>query len=1852
MGPFAGYPDYEITAQLDSNQSHILYRALKKPENLPVILKTLVPGATPAQIARFFKEAEHLQVLNGAQGIVELHDTVKTGQLAALILKDIGGEPLHHVFISRRPSLPQFFHIAIRLTEMLEVIHSKGLIHQDINPANIIFSLKDNRVQIIDFDLTTVWNEELGPAPGRGQGTLGYMAPEQTGRTHRRVDFRSDFYSLGVTFYWLLSGRLPFTAETEMELVAQHLAMPAPRLDQVVPRLPAALVRIVDKLLQKAPEDRYQSDAGLRADLAYCQELCAKGESALDFTPGMRDQPLHLQLSSQLFGRETLRREMRNRLKEAVARQAVIWTVAGHAGVGKSRLVQAVAADLLAEGGVFCEGKFDPVNRAIPYFGWSLALGAWLRGLLTLPATELEQWRQTLNAAIGGRGKPLADMLPLLETVIGAQPDLPDVPGAEARNRFLFIFSGLLQCMASQGGPIIIFLDDIQWADDASLDLMETALMGRSLPGLLIIAAFRDEELGQSARAASLLERLGASGTAHISSNLASLTLASVGSLVAGNFKRDAHRASPLARLIHKKTAGNPYFIQQLLQSLFAAGELRFDSATGQWDWDIDAITRRPLALTAVELTVNRLNRLVPETQDVLRRAACMGVRFSPMDISLTLGKSEPAVRGMLAPALLEGFILPGGDGDYLFSHDRVRQAVYESISPDTRAATHLAIGRALFEKLPPAVARERLVELTTQLNFGAGLITSEEQRLRLAEINRDAETKARQNAAFTDAEHFIDMGIRLLPPAAWERNYSLAFDLHRDKAQILYLAQDQQAADRVVDLLTQKARTVVEKARLFRMRIAYHSVANNFATAIALSLDALREMGVDVPLNPAEQDIAAEQAALARVMGVDGLASLLRRPLAEDPEKAVLQDILVTALTPAYISNPPLFVLVALRLLRLTFEHGVTANTPAALVFYSAILAVRKRIDEAYDAGLLALRMLDRTDTRAVKARVLFLFATTIAHWRRPMEAALPELTQAVQAGIEAGDVEFAAYSLNHYHFQRIFMGRDLAAVIKGYEETRAAMEGLRQKMTLDHFNLIEQFVLNLGEGAADPALIKGARVDEAEEEKELIRTGNTFSLTALYMFQAFLRYFFGRKAEAKEKIAMALTHVASTTGMIHQPLEVFLQSLILGDYLESADEAATSEELETLRANAALYQSWAEKSEINYGSKRLMVEAALLRAGKQPLEEILPLYDEAARQSELRQNRWDQAIAHEQAAELLYARGLPRLALPYLRQAVFAYQLWGAHAKVNELEARFKDALDRDAQPEGGAADRSSSSSDRSLVRLDVETVVNASKAMSNISDLDELLVVIMKILTANAGAQTGYLLRPGPEGLVIEVQAGMGIPAKRLTPPVLAESSGLVSPAVARYVSRTGQKALLHDAEASAQFGADEYVRQKKIRSLLCMPLIVQREIQALLYLENNLASGAFTEEREELLNVLGAEAAISLRNATLFENLQKKTDSLKESESFLRALFEGTSAAVLLLDDSGILDCNHSTGRMFGVAGKAGIIGKRLADFTPERQPSGEASALVERRQIETARKQGASRFEWAMKGPENRLFYTEALLTPITYRDRAILHVIITDVDARVRFEKKNQELDEERRFFTAVTAHELVTPVTYLQAALALADEIVKGKGGGNALPQMKRVIEDSFARLSRLAKNTALLNSLNSFDLKMRGTPAPLMGTLEATLSTARAEIERHKRKIIMETDDLARLERAWILCDPILIDRLFTELLSNAVKYTPDNGQIEARWKFSGNSVTINITDHGIGLSPAELERVLHPYFSTREIEHHYTSDYAFMGGGMGIGLVLAHRIASLHHAQFAITSQGKGTGTTVTVCFPLCE
>ncbi|MBI5814653.1 MAG: AAA family ATPase [Nitrospinae bacterium] len=1843
----ADHPEYDVTGQLDINQSHLIYRAVIKPENIPIVLKILRNDATPAESYRLFREAEHLKLLHGTRGIVELHEMVMAGPLAALALHDIGGAPLDQVFRDKRPAMSLFFSMASSIVESLEHIHSKGLIHQDINPSNIVFS-SGGAVQIIDFDLACVWSEESAAMPGQGVGTLNFMAPEQTGRTNRAVDFRSDFYSLGVTLFWLLSGELPFTADTAMDLVAKHLAKPAPLLDQSL-RIPAGLSAIIDKLLQKAPEDRYQSAAGIRADLEFVRKRWSEGAGIHDFIPGGRDKPAHLQFPEKLYGREEIIREAAGRVAEGLKRGAVIWTITGQAGAGKSELAKAGIAQLAAARITFCEGKFDQVNRTIPYSGWSMAIGAHLRNVLALPAAELDEWRQALNGRMGGRVKPLFDIVPLLGPLMGAQPDLPEAPDAETRNRFHFIFLEFLRFMVDQGGPTAVFLDDLQWADDASLELIEMALSGKSVTGLIIIGAFRDEELMDGSRLHDLIARMDSWAATHVKSAVGPLGGNSITSLLCDTFKREWPRSAALAKLLLDKTAGNPYFFRQMLLSLFKTGEIYFDGASGGWNWNLEAIQRRPLAGTAVALTVERLKGIASDTLDTLRQAACLGQRFALADMSLILGVSQTQIRNLLAPALLDGFVLSAG-AEYFFAHDRVRFAVYESIPPEERKKIHFTIGRALRDQLAEPALKERLLEVTTQLNYGAGLITDERERLGLARLNKEAETKARLNAAFGDAAIFIDEGLKLLPASAWESDYALAFALHRDKAQILYLANDPDAADRFVDLLMEKALTPLYKFQVFRMRIVFHSVANNFETALDLSLKALKEVGIEIPLHPSEEEIGREGALLAGIMGAQGPASLLELPLTDDSQSIALQNLLVTSLTPAYISNPPLFALLAFRLLRLSFEQGVNASTPAALVFYSAILASQKMIGPAYEVGLLALRMLQRTDTRSVRTRVLFLFATTIAHWRRPMAAALPELKEAVRSGIEAGDIEFAAYSQNHYHYQSLFMGRDLTAVIKDFADTRAAMLGMRQKMTIDHFNLLEQFALNLGGASGNPAVLRGQYIDEEIEERELLRTGNYFSLTALYMFQAYLQYHFGSKDLAEKKIGLALKYVASTTGMIHQPMEVFLQSLILGERLEKNRNAPDEEALTTLKANVDAYRSWAENCKDNYESKRLMAEAALRRAEGAGLEEILLLYEVASKSAEESQNWWDRAMAGEKAAEFLSIRGLGRLAIPYIRQAVFAYQRWGSAAKVSELEGRFKDILEHGRRQKAGARAESSSSGSDLLKGLDVETIINASRAMSHLIALDDLLVEVMRILVGNAGAQTGYLLQKGPEGWKIETMAGVNEQARRLSPALAADTSGLVSPAVVRFVGRTGQTVHLDDASASGQFASDAYIRGKKVRSLLCMPLACQGKTQAILYLENNAATHAFTGERVELLNILGTEAAISLRNASLFEELQKKKESLEESESFLRSLFDGTSAAVMLIGDSGVIECNQAAAQMLGVEDRDAVIGRRMADFASTHQPSGHLSTSYEVEKFRAAYRDGKNQSEWAMKTAGGREFYADVLLTPITYRDRKILHAIVSDVDSRVRFEKKNRQLDEERRFFTAVTAHELITPTTYLQTAISLIERMGEGHDAGSTALQVKEILEASFARLSKLAQNTALLNNLSAFDLKRSGFPIQVYYIVEAALDKARKEISAHKRDIIINAGDLKDLENVLIRGDSDLLKRLFTEVLSNAIKYSPDGAAVEMRWEKSPDSITMKVADHGIGLSSEALELLLHPYFSSHKIEHHHTSEYEYMGGGLGIGLVVAHQIASAHRANFIVESPGTGKGVVVTVTFPL--
>jgi predicted ATPase/class 3 adenylate cyclase/predicted Ser/Thr protein kinase len=1462
-------------------------------EDLPrAVLKILKADYPPPErVARFHNELELTRGLAGER-VRRACRREKVDGRHGLVLEYVEGQTLREAFAGGTQPVGTFLDVAIKVAEALRQVHEAGIVHKDVNPGNVLVNLKEGTVKLIDFGISSrveLHAQHLGN-PARLEGTLAYISPEQTGRMNRVVDYRTDFYSLGATFYEMLTGTLPFPAGDPMELVHSHIARVPEPPHRVRPGVPEALSAIVGRLMAKDPDQRYQSAAGLLADLEECRRQWGRGQRIVAFPPGASDFARRFQVPQKLYGRQRETAELLAAFDRVAQGGLEMVVVRGGAGVGKSALVSELHKPLTLRRGYFSDGKYDQYKRNVPYSAISQALDGFCRLLLAESEDALAGWRRAVRGAVGDSAQPLVDVVPALELLLGPQPPVPKLPPQETTNRFLLLFQRFIAAISSEEHPLVLFLDDLQWADSASLHLLRALLTGAESRFLLLIGAFRDGEVDAAHPLALLHDELRQEGATVAAIDLEPLSVEHVAELL-----RDATRAGEaetagLAGLVHAKTGGNAFFVHQFLKALDEGGLLRFDAAAGAFRADADEIRKRGMTDNVVELMAAKIRALPPDGQEVLRLASCLGNTFDLRTLALVCGRDAAAAARSLWHLVEEGLVVPldashrllpvldpddeSFDATFRFLHDRVQQAAYSLIPAGDAAPTHLRIGRLLLER--PRDLADSLFDVVSHLNRGRELVESPEERRRLAELNLRAGQRARESTANEATRDHAVVALSLLAPGDWGPHYRLAFDAHLLAAEAHYLTGDFAAAEGLIAECLRRAENPFDEADVYYLLMLRQTLSSRYAEAIETARRALALFDFELPDTGLAARISEEMGFVLRHFEKAGLDSLYDGPDMTDRARLATMKILDNLSAPTYVSGrTELWILHVLLKVRLSIEHGNSPETGYAFSELGLIFCILGPAAYAYPAGQLSRRLGEKFKHVSLrhKARSLHLIANYITPWFKPFRATEGTNTESYQASLESGELIFAGYTVFHPFYNWFTTG----AV--ALPELRAKLPGgiafsrkIRHDLARNSLRGMELLVANLLGETADRETFASAETDEATFLRSCHDDRDFYSIALFHVFKAKVLYLYGALEAARQsflgtvELAGALSGHAAALGTRNAT-----HSLILLGLCEGAAPEEREQRLAEVARNQEELGAWAANCPENFAHKHLLVEAERARLlGRK--DDAVRLYNEAIRSARENDFVHEEALANERAARHWLAEENALYARAHLQEARYGYERWGARRKVEQLDADYRRLLGGAERRSAAHATDSTTTTDGAAGEaLDVTTVIKASQALSGEMVLARLLEKMTRIVMENAGAQKAALLLERGGRWRVEAEGSIDADAVRVLQSVGLEESETLPRSVLNYSIRTKQEVLADDVAEGGVFARDPYLRQRRPRSVLSMPLVHQGELSGVLYLENELAAGAFTPDRVELLRLLSSQMAVSIENARLYESV---------------------------------------------------------------------------------------------------------------------------------------------------------------------------------------------------------------------------------------------------------------------------------------------------------------------------------------------------------------------------------------------
>jgi len=1501
-----------IHSKIYETSASLVYRGISLQDGRAIIIKVLKQDYPSSQEITCYKQEYQITRSLNLEGVIKAYSQQEYQRTLVILLEDFGGESLEY-WMRQCPGIfcpmpiSTFLPLAIDVAKILGRIHTANVIHKDINPGNIVLNPSTGVIKIIDFGISTQFNRTnpVFKSPHGLEGTLAYLSPEQTGRMNRSLDYRTDFYSLGVTFYKLLTGQLPFPTTDILELIHCHLAkspIPPHELNNTIPQ---SVSDIILKLMAKNAEDRYQSAWGIKADLENCaHQLEIKGHIN-PFQLGLQDVSDQFQIPQKLYGREaevaallaTFERVAggSDTEREKIPRSFEMILVTGYAGIGKSALVQELYKPITAKRGYFISGKFDQLQRNIPYSAIADALRKLMQQRLGESNEQVQQWRSRLLNALGSNGQLIIDVLPEVELIIGKQSPVPDVGATEAQNRFNRVFQQFVRVFCSKEHPLVIFLDDLQWIDSASLKLIELMLLDEQTQYLFLIGAYRDNEANSTHPLVLTLKRLRQQGAVLQEIVLAPLALEPLSQLIAETLHQDAETVCDLAQLVLRKTEGNPFFVGEFLRMLYSESLLSFDGSHLSWRWNIAQIKAQNITDNVVELMLLKLKKLPEGTQQILRLAACVGAEFDLNTLAIVCEKSPKTVFQDLLPAVQGGFIqlLSELDEDllvqeYKFLHDRVQQAAYALIPDDQKQVTHYSIGQFLLSRLSEVEQSEMLFDIVNHINLGQSLLTQKDEKEKIARLNLVTAQKAISSTAYEAATRYLETGIGLLEAEAWMSQYDLMFNLYRTlcAAQLSNASYEQLNA--ITKVALEHISSAVDRADIRVFQITQYTLQGECEEAVQTGLIGLHELGVEIKGKNLTELVREEFAAVAKSLESRSISSLLTLPTVSDPVIQAMIRLLIAVDIPTYITaNIELYCFVSLRVVRLSLEHGNIAESIKAYANYGLLLGLMEgQYQRGYEFADLAVQLSYKLNSKSQQCKAEMLFGGFIQVWSKPLAGAATINYKGFLASMESGDVQFAAYNLVGNIFNRLFQGENLTTVAEDNKKYQLVAEQIQDELAKVALAGAKFFIAKLALGQAAQEHAQSLR-----ETEKIVHQGETsqiqFSICLYYILRMHLSCLSADFEQGCYYLVEAEKILNSIVGFTTYSSYFYYGSLILLNRYPGLSQAEQRNALKQIRSNQERLKAWSDSCPENFLHKFHLVEAENARVLGQ-LFEAEDLYEQAIQGAKNNEYLQEEALAYELAAKHYLAHGRKKFAQLYMKEAHYCYERWGAIAKVRDLETRYPQLFPQSSNVVSTPVRTTTGTiSSTSHTALDLATVMKATQAISSEIELERLLHSLMQILIENAGAQTGCLILENSGEWVIEAACELN-EGEQVSATQVLQSIPLVNrlpESVIQYVIRTHQSVILSDATREGNFINDPYIQHNQIQSLLCLPLLNQSKLVGVLYLENQLAAGAFTAERSQVLHLLSTQAAISIENAKLYSKL---CDSKNQINQFLEAV----------------------------------------------------------------------------------------------------------------------------------------------------------------------------------------------------------------------------------------------------------------------------------------------------------------------------------------------------------------------------
>lgn len=1898
---------YKIVEKIYSSSETLVFRGIREKDAISVIIKFLRHEYPKFEkLVQFRNEYTIIKNLN-IPGIIKTYSLENYQNGYALVMEDFGGISLQEKIKewgeggmgNSAVGLREFFTIALQIVSILEELHHQRVIHKDIKTANILINPSTLEVKLIDFSIACLLKRETQTlaSPHVLEGTLSYLSPEQTGRINRLVDYRTDFYSLGVTFFEFLTGELPFVSNDIIELIHYHIAKQPPLLHDIHSHIPPILSAIIHKLMAKNAEYRYQSAHGIKYDLEMCIKAGEETGNIQTFELGKRDISDRLTIPEKLYGREVEVKTLLTAFERICANNKEMILVVGYSGIGKTAVVNEVHKPIVCARGYFIKGKFDQFQRNIPFFAFIQAFRNLIDQLLTESDAQLQEWKTKILSALGENAQVIIAVIPELEQIIGKQPPVPELSTMATENRFNLLFEKFIHVFTTQKHPLVIFLDDLQWADLASLKLMQLLMTTNEISYLLLIGAYRDNEVSATHPLILTIENICKTASIVNTITLNSLNQSDMNQLIADTLNCPTTVALPFTQLVYLKTQGNPFFSHQFIKSLYEDGLISFNFDCRYWQCDIAQIQALAITNDVVEFMALQLQKLPESTQSVLKLSACIGNQFNLDTLAKINEKSQIETAVDLWKALLEEFIIPTTKiynffqsdlfnsqqltavhnyeeqkFSYRFLHDRVQQAAYALIPDQEKQSTHLKVGQLLLKNTSEKDIEENIFEIVNQLNIGIDLITVQSEKYAVARLNLIAGSKAKSATAYDAAFRYLKTGLSLLAADSWQHEYNLTLNLYVEAVEAAYLNIYPEQAITYIEIVNKNAISVLDEVKVYKKQMLMYDMELTFDTGLKL-LEKLEVTVEEVPIT----NINVEE--------------LIHLPKMTDLYKLAAMEILMGLGFIAYFSQLEMELPIILTIINLAIKYGNSVESAYTYICYGLIVCDRfSDINTGYSYGKLALNLSEQFDNQVIRFRILMLWYSHIIYWKQHFRGSIVPLQEIAEYGWKIGETDFLGFAYTFNMFMMLFAGENLITVSEYLENCAALISHRKLHWHTQNIKTWQQIIFNLREINQDKCQFNGDFFTE-DLFLFLVNNKNYHSLFGFHLTKTMQFYLFKEYKKAIDSAVLAKEYIASVPGQITVSQHNFYYSLSL---LSAYNYQSKHEQLESMKqvlANQEKMRYWAVNAPMNYQHKYDLIEAEKARVLGQMLL-AMEYYDRAIEGANNYEYLHEEALAYELAAEFYLSLGRNEIASLYMTKAYYGYLRWGAKAKVDHLEKSYPQLLAKTLQagkkPVSMMIYKNTKNNNISEA-IDLNAVIKFSQVIASEIHIDKLLSTLMQVMMENSGATKSVLILVKNNHLFVEAVKIDNATVIQESIPVNLSKDIPIN--VINYVYNTAKIFGIDDIKTNLLIAADSYIVSQQPKSLLCLPIIHKGKFMGILYLENQLTVGAFTYNKVEVLNLLMTQTAISLENAQLYTNLSEQADSLKQANQQLQEYamsLKITNRLQKLADLSLTINSTLSSHNILQLVTQqaAEIIGAHqsiisikidesctkavhtvhIADkyeqWRENYEKFDESDFYRLGCQIQNSMRMTQTELEAHPAAINNNLPLRGWLVAPLidikgkhigfmhlsdkyegdfTEDDEAILvqlaQMLLLAMNNAHLYEE-SQRVNRIKDEFLAILSHELRSPLTSI---IGWSQMLQSGKLSPEKTALALETIERNAKSQTQLIEDVVDISRMVRGNISLNIQPVNLVSPIETAINTMYLAAKAKSINILLTIES----DHVMVLGDPIRLQQIVWNLLSNAIKFTSPGGQVEIGLKTVGSEAQIQVIDTGSGISPDFMPYIF-DYF--RQADASNTRNY----GGLGLGLAIVRHLVELHGGNIWAKSLGKGQGATFTVRIPLFE